>query len=134
MDACGNPEFQALWKRCVKWRPTLCVEEVPSLSGRCPSDVPFTCNATDSNLVRVRRYFNLDFTAGDGDEISQIKNLMYWLHDAIRHDGGSMWPDCARNSIAMYELCKREGRGLNCRFLAQVLSEMYLAMDSRHAS
>ena len=39
-----------------------------------------------------------------------------------------MWPDCARNSIAMYELCKREGRGLNCRFLAQVLSEMYLAM------
>lgn len=85
-------------------------------------------SATDSNLVRVRRYFNLDSIAGDGDEISQIKNLMYWLPDAIRHDGGSMWPDCARNSIAMYELCKREGRGLNCRFLAQVLSEMYLAM------
>ena len=76
----------------------------------------------------MRRYFNLDSIAGGGDEISQIKNLMYWLHDAIRHDGGSGRPDCARNSIAMYELCKREGRGLNCRFLAQVLNEMYLAM------
>lgn len=125
-----NPEFQALVEKVRAVGDYLYVlKKSPAYRGDTRPMPAFTYqSATDSNLVRVRRYFNLDSIAGDGDEISQIKNLMYWLHDAIRHDGGSMWPDCVRNSIAMYELCKREGRGLNCRFLAQVLSEMYLAM------
>ena len=125
-----NPEFQALVEKVREVGDYLYVlKKSPAYREDARPMPAFTYqSATDSNLVRVRRYFNLDSIAGDGDEISQIKNLMYWLHDAIRHDGGSMWPDCARNSIAMYELCKREGRGLNCRFLAQVLSEMYLAM------
>lgn len=89
---------------------------------------PFTYQApTDSNLVRVREYFNLDSIAGSGDDISRMKNLMYWLHDAIRHDGSSSRPDCDYNAIDLYELCRREGRGLNCRFLAMVLNELYLA-------
>ncbi|MCM1108231.1 MAG: leucine-rich repeat protein [Clostridium sp.] len=88
----------------------------------------FTYQATaDSDLVRVRKYFNLDSIAGAGDDVSRMKNLMYWLHDAIRHDGGSSWPDCNYNAIELYELCRREGRGLNCRFLAMMLNELYLA-------
>ncbi len=83
--------------------------------------------ATDSSLVRVREYFHLDSIAGSGDDISRMKNLMYWLHDAIRHDGSSDRPDCDYNSIELYELCRREGRGLNCRFLAMMLNEFYLA-------
>lgn len=82
---------------------------------------------TDSNLVRVREYFNLDSIAGPGDDISRMKNIMYWLHDAIPHDGSSMWPKCDYNAISLYEICQREGRGLNCRFLAMMLNELYLA-------
>ena len=126
----GNPEFQALVEKVREVGGYLYVlKKSPAYreDARPLPEFPYQ-SAMDVNLVRVRRYFNLDSIAGGGDEISQIKNLMYWLHDAIRHDGGSGRPDCARNSIAMYELCKREGRGLNCRFLAQVLNEMYLAM------
>ena len=33
-----------------------------------------------------------------------------------------------RNTIAMVELCKKENRGVNCRMMAQMLNECYLAM------
>ncbi len=84
--------------------------------------------ASDSNLVKVREYFNLDSIAGQGDEITQIKNLLYWLHDSIRHDGSSSWPNCEYNAIDLYKLAKAENRGYNCRFMAMMLSEIYLAM------
>lgn len=81
----------------------------------------------DRNLVRLRRMFNLDSIAGAGDEISKIRNLCHWVHNTVRHDGGSYNPT-ERNAIAMIELCRREGRGVNCRMLAQILNECYLAM------
>ena len=84
-------------------------------------------NPNDSNLVRVRRYFNLDSIAGAGDEISKIKNLLAWVHNTIRHDGSSYNPD-EKNAIAIYEICQREDRGVNCRMMAQMLNECYLAM------
>lgn len=84
-------------------------------------------NPNDSNLVRVRLHFNLDSIAGYGDEISKIKNLMTWVHNVVRHDGSSMNPD-SRNAIDMVELCRKENRGINCRMMAQVLNECYLAM------
>lgn len=84
-------------------------------------------NPNDSNLVRVRLHFNLDSIAGYGDEISKIKNLMTWVHNVVRHDGSSMNPD-SKNAIDMVELCRKENRGINCRMMAQVLNECYLAM------
>lgn len=84
-------------------------------------------NPNDSNLVRVRRYFNLDSIAGAGDEISKIKNLLAWVHNTIRHDGSSYNPE-EKNAIAIYEICRRENRGVNCRMMAQMLNECYLAM------
>lgn len=45
----------------------------------------------------------------------------------MRHDGSSSWPQCRRNAVDLYETCLREKRGLNCRFLAIMLSEMLLA-------
>lgn len=81
----------------------------------------------DRNLVRVREYFKLDSIAGAGDELSKIRNILRWVHDNIPHDGSSAWPE-ERNAIAMYELCKREGRGINCRMLAMALNECYLSM------
>lgn len=81
----------------------------------------------DSILTAIREYFNLDSIAGNDNEISRIKRIMYWLHDAVRHDGNSSWPACRYNAIELYELTKRENRGLNCRFMSEVLNDLYLA-------
>ena len=69
-------------------------------------------NPNDRDLVRVRRYFNLDSIAGAGDEISKIKNLLAWVHNTIRYDGSSYNPE-EKYAIALYEICKKEDRGIN---------------------
>lgn len=82
---------------------------------------------SDSLLARTREYFNLDSVAGNGDDISRIKNILYWVHDLVRHDGGSGWPDCRFNLIDLYNVCRDGSRGLNCRFMAIMLTEALLA-------
>lgn len=84
-------------------------------------------NQNDSNLIKVRQYFKLDSVAGNGDEISQIKNLLTFVHDKIMHDGEHPNPN-QLNAITLAEACKDGSRGLNCRGLATVLNECYLAM------
>ena len=92
------------------------------------ANVTFTYQSpSDSILTAIREYFNLDSIAGNGNEIPRIKRIMYWLHDAIRHDGSSSWPKCRYNAIELYELTQRENRGLNCRFMSEVLNDLYLA-------
>lgn len=81
----------------------------------------------DSALNVVRSYFNLDSIAGNGDDISRIKNLMYWVHDNIRHDGGNGLASGGRNLINTYEAAKRNNCGYNCRALAICLTEALLA-------
>lgn len=82
---------------------------------------------SDSLLTRTREYFNLDSIAGSGDDISRIKNLLYWVHDLVRHDGSSSWPDCSFNLVDLYNVCRDGSRGLNCRFMAIMLTEALLA-------
>ena len=60
-------------------------------------------------------------------ELSKIRNLMHWVHNAVRHDGSSRNPT-SRNAIDLIEVCRKENRGINCRMMAQVLNECYLAM------
>lgn len=84
-------------------------------------------NPNDSNLVHVRQYFKLDSVAGAGNEVSKIKNILTYIHNKIRHDGQHNNPD-EMTSIALAEVCKDGSRGLNCRGLAIVLNECYLAM------
>lgn len=79
------------------------------------------------NLVKLREEYKLDSIAGNGDEISKILNLMYWLHDLIPHDGSSSNPS-PRNALNIIKVCKEQNRGVNCRMLATVLNECYLAM------
>lgn len=83
--------------------------------------------ASDPDLVRIRQHFNLDSIAGKGDEISQIKNLMTWVHNRVRHDGNSSNPE-SRNAIDIVNICDTEKRGVNCRMMAIMLNECYLAM------
>ena len=82
---------------------------------------------SDSNLIGVKEYFKLDSVAGTGDEFSKIKNILTFIHNKIKHDGQHNNPEHL-NSIALAEACKDGSRGLNCRGLATVLNECYLAM------
>lgn len=81
----------------------------------------------DPNLVKLRKDYNLDSIAGQGNEVSKMINLMNWVHNTIRHDGSSNNPD-GRNADNIIKVCKTEGRGVNCRMMATVLNECYLAM------
>lgn len=81
----------------------------------------------DRNLVKIREYFNLDSIAGSGNEISKIKNLLHWAHNVVRHDGRSINPRL-KNAIDLVKICRDENRGINCRMIAQILNECYLAM------
>ena len=96
--------------------------------GTLPEGMKFSyMSPNHPDLVRLREKFNLDSVAGAGNEISKIKNLLHWVHNVVRHDGSSMNPE-VMNTIAMVELCQKENRGVNCRMLAQMLTEVYLAM------
>ena len=88
----------------------------------------FTYELNTPLLKQIRDSLKLDSIAGNGDEISKIKNVMYWLHNSIRHDGGSSWPSCRYNALELYRLAKKENRPYNCRFLGMMLADCYLAL------
>lgn len=81
-------------------------------------------------LTQLWKKYKLDSIAGKGDEISQIIRLMQWVHREVRHDGQAMTRgDCSADGLI--QLCKKENRGVNCRMLATILNEVYLAMGFR---
>lgn len=81
----------------------------------------------DSNLVALRKGLNLDSIAGTGTETLKILNLLHWIHNLIPHDGQHDNPT-VKNAMSLVRTCKMENRGLNCRGLATVLNECYLAL------
>lgn len=90
---------------------------------------------SDSMLTKTRIKFNLDSIAGNGDDISRIKNILYWVHDNIRHDGNNYPPGPATLSNIL-ESAQRNNCGYNCRALAICLAEALLAVGipSRYLS
>ncbi|MEC5145219.1 transglutaminase-like domain-containing protein [Chitinophaga sp. 212800010-3] len=83
--------------------------------------------ADDEHLKKLRQTLKLDSIAGTGNDASKVINLMYWVHQVIRHDGGSDNPKLL-NAPDIISICQREQRGVNCRMMATVLNECYLAM------
>ena len=96
-----------------------------------PKFVYQTSKAPD--LKKIREELKLDSIAGNGSELSQIFNLMHWVHNTVSHDGSSSNPS-QRNAVDLIKVCEKEKRGVNCRMLATILNECYLAMGipSRH--
>jgi hypothetical protein len=90
-------------------------------------------DSTFPSLVELRQKYNLDSVAGSGLETQRIINLMRWAHQIVWHDGNSENPQ-PRNSLHLIDICKAENRGVNCRMMATILNEVYLAMGfkSRH--
>jgi hypothetical protein len=83
-------------------------------------------DSSNANLHNLKATYNLETIAGDGDELSKITNLMFWVNTNLKHGGNSKnpYPPNANNII---ETCKREDRGVNCRMFAIVLNEFYLS-------
>jgi len=79
------------------------------------------------NLIRIRKDLKLDSIAGDGTELSQIFNLMHWVHNIVEHDGSSNNPTL-KNAIDLVKVCQTENRGVNCRMMATILNECYLSL------
>ncbi len=84
--------------------------------------------ASSPDLIKIRKYFNLDSIAGNGADVSKILNLMTWLHNTVRHNGGHMPTVERRSAIDLYEYDQKHKKGMNCRALAIFLNECYLAM------
>jgi hypothetical protein len=88
----------------------------------------FTYQAADNpNLVALRKGYNLDSIAGEGNDVSKILNMLHWIHNLVPHDGDHPNPEI-KNAMSMIALCKKDNRGLNCRGLSTVLNECYLSM------
>ncbi len=84
-------------------------------------------SANNANLIALRKTYNLDSVAGPGSQVSQVLNLMYWLHNRVPHNGNHDNPP-VRNAQSLLTVCAKEKRTLNCRGLGTVLNECYLAM------
>jgi hypothetical protein len=126
----NEPEFQkilAKMKQCGDYLSILKNANKYSISDN--RSIPkFSYQGSDNpNLVALREGFNLDSIAGQGSDVLKILNLMHWIHDVVPHDGMNGNPE-VKNAMSMLEVCKKENRGLNCRGLALVLNECYLAM------
>lgn len=90
--------------------------------------LPFRyASPSDSLLALSRNRFNLDSIAGKGDDISRIKNLLYWVHNNITHDGSNGLAPGPRNLRNTYDSARRDSCGYNCRALAISLAEALLA-------
>lgn len=89
---------------------------------------PFTYQPADHPaLVKIRTDLKLDSIAGKGSELSQVFNLLHWVHNLIKHDGNSDNPSL-KNAIDLINTCKANNRGVNCRMLAIILNECYLSL------
>ena len=82
---------------------------------------------SNHNLAAVKNFFKLDSIAGHGDEISKIRNILFFVANNIKYDG-SNWALCEFDAIDFYNYHKATGKGINCRHKAMTLNEMYLAM------
>ncbi|AMR30757.1 hypothetical protein A0256_04625 [Mucilaginibacter sp. PAMC 26640] len=82
--------------------------------------------ASTPELEGMRKKFNLDSVSGNGDEISKLKRLMFWAHNAVRHDGNSNNP-ALKNGIDLIAVCQKDSRGVNCRMMATILRDAYQA-------
>lgn len=89
---------------------------------------PFTYeHPTHPELLKLRKNYKLDDVAGTGDEISKIKKLMNWAHKVIPYDGNRTVP-LQRNAASIITTAQKNKCGFDCRGMATILNEAYLAM------
>ena len=104
------------------------LQKAPAYNQNEKDNIPaFTYQAPDDpNLKALKTSYNLDSIAGKGNDISQIINLMEWVHYLIPHDGSKGNPKI-KNAMSLITECKQNNKTLNCRGLGILLNEVYLA-------
>lgn len=128
-DFAGQPDFDALKEKSRLFGDYIYILKTsPQYERSEQAQQAFTYAFDSPILKKVREELKLDSIAGNGDEISRIKRVMYWLHDAIPHDGSSSWPQCKYNALDLFRHAQKNKRGYNCRFLAEMLTDCYLAL------
>lgn len=94
-----------------------------------PQVMPFQYHHDDADLAVLRERYTLDSIAGAGDDWSKITNLLHWLCENTRHNGATS-QNIPVNALAILEFAFQKGMdgAVNCRKLATVLAEVYLAI------
>ncbi len=126
----NEPEFKAILAKAKEigdHLSTLKKADKYNLADNRPVPAFSYQSSNNPSLVALRKKFSLDSIAGKGNEVLRILNLLHWVHNLILHDGIHGNPDVL-NAMNMITICKKENRGLNCRGLAIVLNECYLAL------
>ncbi|HEY4788730.1 MAG TPA: transglutaminase domain-containing protein [Bacteroidales bacterium] len=82
-------------------------------------------SSSDSILKKIKMAFHLDSIAGKGDELSQIINLMKWVHYRVSHNGENSI--AARSTLDIVNYFDSTKTGVNCRLMAIILNDIYLA-------
>ena len=126
---CNEKRFKSLLKQLEQYDHLNVLKNAAPYSHEDTDSLPrFVYQPADETcLKQVREFFSLDEIAGEGDEISKILNILRFVHDSIRHDGGN-YALCEFDAIDIYNYHKSTGKGVNCRHLAITLNEMYLSM------
>jgi hypothetical protein len=93
---------------------------------------PFSYLHDSKYLSTLRAKYELDKVAGEGSQLSRILNLLAWLHKNTTHNGQISKP-LEINSISLLGFSYGKGKefGINCRMLATVLAEVYLALSCK---
>lgn len=85
--------------------------------------------ATTSKLEKLRSKYKLDSIGGyASSDVVRMINLMRWVHNTIQHNGSKGNPE-NMNAMSLIKTCRKDGKTLNCRGMAIVLNEVYLACD-----
>ncbi|MDB5133328.1 MAG: transglutaminase protein [Mucilaginibacter sp.] len=85
-------------------------------------------SAADTQLVALRKKYNLDSIAGYSNEESRVLNLMHWVHNTINHIGVSNGGIKELNADAIITTTRANKIGVSRKELATVLNDLYLAM------
>jgi hypothetical protein len=81
----------------------------------------------DPDLIKIRNEFKLDSVTGSENEVSQILNLLHWVHNTFPHDGTKDAP-ISTSTFNLMNICVDDHKTLDCGSLAAVLNDCYLAL------
>lgn len=125
----GNPEFRKILQAAREKSDFVYIlQHSGGYSKAANADIPsFSYQSPEAEkLKRLKERYDLDSIAGNGHDETAVINLMRWVHYQVPHDGSKALPD-KRNALSMLKECKHDGMSLNCRGLATILNEVYLA-------
>jgi len=85
-------------------------------------------SALDPKLVALRKTFNLDSIAGNGNEVSKILNILHWVHNTVSHDGSTESGIKEINAYSILSAARTRHIGVCCGELATTLNDCYLSL------